>query len=64
MAMNELNFSDDFDFLVDVYIDDVFLAKGQLVFRCNHSPYLSLDDKNWNHVLNSNKKKTITQIQK
>lgn len=39
-----MNFSDDVDLYVDVYVDDIFITKGQLTLRCNHVPYLSIED--------------------
>lgn len=54
MAITELNFSDDVDLYVDVYIDDIITAKGQLTFRCNHSPYLSIEDNELHYFLKRN----------
>lgn len=47
MVMSELNFSDDFELYVDVYIDDLPTVKGLLVFRSNRAPYLSIEDNQW-----------------
>ncbi|QYM91361.1 hypothetical protein [Dickeya zeae] len=55
MTMYELNFSDDFELYVDVYIDDLFTAKGQLLFRRNHGPCLSIEDNEWHYSLKRKK---------
>ncbi|EIY5375594.1 hypothetical protein ML096_004294 [Klebsiella variicola] len=58
MAITELNFSDDFDLYVDVYIDDIFTTKGQLTFKFNHAPCLCIEDNDLYYSLRNREEKT------